>query len=136
MWGSEIGRLFLCHKLIASQFEAAKRWSRLGVEYRHSIGAPPPYEKPGTLGSVDIVGAVNGYSLGDDPPVDTTEGRALRERRLRYIGEMEAALAVLGAGWPRRCGWTVRAGQGAGRGCRPHEACSAASTCSAGSGVW
>ena len=43
------------------------------------------------------MGTVNGRGDGDDPPVDSREGRALRERRMRIIGEMEAALAALGA---------------------------------------
>ena len=93
-YGTQLARLFMDRKLTAAQFETGRRWERLSIEYRHSIGAPPPYEKPGTLGSI---GQVNGDGLGDDPAVDSKEGRALRERRLRFIGEMEAALAALGA---------------------------------------
>ena len=49
--------------------------------------------KPGSLGSI---GRVNGSGLGDDPPIDTPEGRRIRERRMRTITEMEAALTALG----------------------------------------
>ena len=66
----------------------------LTTEQLRAIGASPPYEKPGTLGSL---GQGNGRSDGDDPPVDSREGRALRERRMRIIGEMEAVLAALGS---------------------------------------
>ena len=100
LWGSEIGRLFLSHKLTSVQFEAAKRWARLGVEYRLAVGAPPPHERPGTLGTV---GVVNGSGLGDDPAVDTAEGRRLRERRLRSSARWKPPLPPWAPGWPRRC---------------------------------
>ena len=54
------------------QFEAGQALGRLAGEYYLAIGAPPPYERPGTLGTL---GLINGYGLGDDPPVDSPEGR-------------------------------------------------------------
>ena len=118
LWGSEIGRLFLCHKLTAAQFEAAKRWQRLAVEYYLAIGAPPPHEKPGTLGSV---GMINGYGLGDDPPSTAAEGRRLRERRFRYHRRDGSRPCRPRRGLAEALRWTLRARREPRRPCRAGE---------------
>ena len=76
LWGTEIGRLFLCHKLTAAQFEAAKRWQRLASNTVTPLALRLPTR--GRARSAAI-GMVNGYGLGDDPPVDT-EGRPAAAR--------------------------------------------------------
>lgn len=62
-WGTELGRLFLAHRITASQFTAGERWARLARDYamaidvkelqsakleRGSLGTPPdPFSERG-----------------------------------------------------------------------------------------
>jgi hypothetical protein len=86
LWGTETGRLFLAGQLSAIQFECAKRWGRLVGEWYRATGAPVPYPP--------APGGVHSH-VGDDPPVDTKAGKALREARLSVIANMTAASRAL-----------------------------------------
>lgn len=95
-WGTQLGRLFLEAKLTPPQYEAGRRWGKLVAQWRKAIGAPSPY--PGE-GPVAFLGTVRSRSDGDDPPVDTPEGKRIRGDRMRVIQDMQQAHAVLvGAG--------------------------------------
>jgi hypothetical protein len=87
LWGSETGRLFLAGTLTSAQVEAAKRWEKLVDEWYRATGAPLPYPPaPG-----------GGYAhVGDDPPVTTKAGKAIRDGRLRVIADMTSAANALG----------------------------------------
>lgn len=95
-WGSELGRLFLDAKITAPEYEAGKRWGRLVRLWHRATGAPPPY--PGE-GPVAFLGTVRSRDEGDDPPVDSPEGKKLRGDRRRVIEDMQNAhAALMGAG--------------------------------------
>lgn len=95
-WGTEIGRLFLAGEITAPEYEAAKRWGRLVARWHRAIGAYHPYPGPGP---VAFLGTVRGRDAGDDPHVDSKEGKKLRAERMHTIDEMQEAHAILiGAG--------------------------------------
>lgn len=95
-WGTHLGRLFLEAKITPPQYEAGRRWGKLVAQWRRAVGAPPPY--PGE-GPVAFLGTVRSRADGDDPSVDTSEGKRLRAARMRVIQDMQHAhAALIGAG--------------------------------------
>lgn len=91
-WGSELGRLFLAGAIDGALYQAGKKWRDLVIDWQRTIGAPQPY--PGA-GPVAFLGTVRAPDTGDDPSVDTKEGRKLLAARRKVMRNMQEAHTVL-----------------------------------------
>ncbi len=95
-WGSELGRLFLAGSIDGAAYEAGKMWGRLINQWYRAIGACRPYPSQGPIA---FLGTVRALDDGEDPPVDSKEGKRILADRRKVIRRMQEAHAVLvGAG--------------------------------------
>lgn len=95
-WGTELGRLFLEGRIKPGEYEAGKRWGRLVKRWQRVIGAPKPYAGEGPIA---FLGTVRARDAGDDPPVESEEGKRLLKERRQVMREMqEAHAALIGGG--------------------------------------
>jgi hypothetical protein len=61
-FGTPLGQLLLCGKLVDAQYEAGGRWDRLSARSRQAIGAPRPDPHSPLIG---VSGHGNGYGDAD-----------------------------------------------------------------------
>lgn len=85
-WASEIGRLFLSGKLTEDQYEAAKRWGRLVINYHIAIGSPKPFPKTATFLQ---------EPKGHEPDSESDEFKRRAKWASEIVLDMQEAHAVL-----------------------------------------
>lgn len=81
-WGTELGRLFLAHKITPEQFAAGKRWASLAARYAQAICAPSPNPPSLNIGQ---------GRAGAPIDVDTDEGQAEAKRHQKAVSAYLAA---------------------------------------------
>lgn len=85
-WGTELGRLFLEHKVTAEEFEAGKRLAVIVKDYRAALG----------ITALDIkVQDMNRGAKGSPPDFDSEAGRALTKAERMAVAKMHAAEQAL-----------------------------------------
>lgn len=89
-WGTELGRLFLAHKITIGMLVAGERWRDMAARYHQAIDAPPSSPQPCNL---------ERGSKGSPPDPDSADGRARTATDRKGVKDMREAHAVLmGAG--------------------------------------